>query len=174
MIFLFSRNMFGQKGGGKGMSQGSKKVDGKRSRWTRQERVRRQRLHVRDVGAHAFEVDDEEPFSENGCVHMSSIELNALEIASCVPQGKSQDLHWNRLMCVSAAVFPKKVAEDDPVLKTPGEAKSHRQARTPTVHRCPARRGRGWLISPHYVPQFHKTRTCSARETRDSQNPLTK
>ena len=40
-------------------------------------------------------------------------------------------------MCGSAAVFPKKKVEDDPVLKTPGEAKSYRQAkRTPTVHRC--------------------------------------
>ena len=70
----------------------------------------------RSKETNAFEVDEEEPFSENGCVHMSSIELNALEIGSVhVPEGKSQDLYWNRLMCGSVAVFPKNVVEDDPV-----------------------------------------------------------
>ena len=80
----------------------------------------------RSKETNAFEVEEEEPF----CVDMSSIELNALKIGSAhVPDGKSQDLQWNGPMCGSVAVFPKEVVEDHPVLKTPGKAKSYRQAR---------------------------------------------
>ena len=82
-----------QKGGGKGMSQGSKKGDGKDPAGQGKKGFEGKGFMCGTSGhmsedcrfkeTNAFEVDEEEPFSENGCLHMSSIELNALEIGSC-------------------------------------------------------------------------------------------
>ena len=52
------------------------------------------------------------------------------------------------------------------------DGSSHRWIPARTV--VLTREGRGWPTPLRYVPQLHKSRTCSPRETRDSQKPLTR
>ena len=89
-------------------------------------------LQVRQEGAHvektagptekiAFEVDEEEPLSENGGLDLASIELNALEIGSVQASLESPRIRIGMDSCAAVIVFPKTVAENYSVRKTPGK-----------------------------------------------------
>ena len=59
---------------------------------------------------------------------MASIELNALEIGSVpVPEG-NRKLRIGIDSCAAVTICPKTVAEEYPMLQTPGKAKSYRPA----------------------------------------------
>ena len=60
--------------------------------------------------------------------NMASIKFNALEIGSVQVSKGNRKLRIGIDSCAAVTVFPKTVAEDYPVLKTPGKAKSYRPA----------------------------------------------
>ena len=100
-----------------------------RSRWTRQKRVRRQRLHVRHVGAH--------------------VETNAFEVDECVRGGGALFREWmrrhveHRVECAGdrvSACARRKVARfvlESTHVRQCGSVPEKSGGRTPTVHRCP-------------------------------------
>ena len=47
--------------------------------------------------------------------------------SGALARGRPQDSHWDRVVCGSDSV-PKTVADDNPMLHTPGKAKSCRPA----------------------------------------------
>ena len=140
-----------QKGGGKGMSQFEERRR-QRSRRTRQERVRRQRLHVRArrgtcrktadaMRRMRFEVGRGGAlFREWMRPHVEHRVECAGRSGQCMCQKESRKICTGIDSC--AAVWQcsrKKWWKMIPCERTPGEAKRYRQARTPTVHRCPLR-----------------------------------
>ena len=74
----------------------------------------------------AFEAGDE--LAETGCIEMASIHLNATEIGAVQPPEEDQRFRFGMDSCAAVTVFPKSVAHDYPMLRTPGEAKSYRPA----------------------------------------------
>ena len=80
----------------------------------------------RSEGTSAFEAGDE--LAETGCIEMEGIDLNALEIGAVQwPEGERKIRTWID-SCAAVTVSPKMVADDSPMLPTPGKAKSNRPA----------------------------------------------
>ena len=74
----------------------------------------------------AFEAGDE--LAERGCIEMASVVLNALEIGAVQLPVKDHRIRIGIDSCAAVTVFPKSVADDCPMLDTPGKAKSYRPA----------------------------------------------
>ena len=74
----------------------------------------------------AFEAGDE--LADTGCIEMASIDLNAWEIGAVQLPGEDHRIRVGIGSCAAVTVFPKSVADDNPMLVTPGKAKSYRPA----------------------------------------------
>ena len=74
----------------------------------------------------AFEAGEE--LAETGCVEMASVDLNALEIGAVQLPERDHRIRIGIDSCAAVTVFPKSVADDYPMLDTPGKAKSYRPA----------------------------------------------
>ena len=80
----------------------------------------------RSKGTSALEAGDE--LVVTGCIEMEGIDLNALEIGAVQwPEGERKIRTWID-SCAAVTVSPKMVADDSPMLPTPGKAKSNRPA----------------------------------------------
>ena len=79
----------------------------------------------RSKEASAF-VASEEGLAETCCVDMASIDLNALEIGVVQLSEGDRKIRIGSDSCAAVTVFPKTVADDYPMLQTPGKAKSCR------------------------------------------------
>ena len=71
-------------------------------------------------------VPGEEGLAETECVDMASVDLNALEIEALQLLEKDDKIRIGIDSCAAVIVFPKTVADDYPMLQTPGKAKSYR------------------------------------------------
>ena len=66
--------------------------------------------------------------AETGCIDMASIDFNAVEIGAVQVLGKDHQIRTGIDSCAAVTVFPKTVADDYPMLQTPGKAQSYRPA----------------------------------------------
>ena len=74
----------------------------------------------------ASEAGDE--LAETGFTEMASLDLNALEIGAVQFTEKDHRIRTGIDSCAAVTVFLKSVADDYPMLHTPGKAKSYRPA----------------------------------------------
>ena len=74
----------------------------------------------------AFEVGDELP--DTGCIQIAIVDLNALEIGAVQLPEKDHRIRIGIDWRAAVTVFPRSVADDYPMLDTPGKAKSYRPA----------------------------------------------
>ena len=79
--------------------------------------------------ASAFEAS-KEALAETGCIDMAGERRHerAGDRSGAIAGGRPQDSHWDRLVCGSDRVSEDTVADDFPMLQSPGKAKSHRPA----------------------------------------------
>ena len=70
----------------------------------------------------------DEGLAETWCVDMASTDLNALEIGAVQLPEKDHKIRVGIDPCAAMTVFPKTVADDHPMLQTPGKVKSYRPA----------------------------------------------
>ena len=83
----------------------------------------------RSQETNAFEADEDKPSSETGCFEHGEHQVQCTgDRFSTSVRRKPQASQWNLDSRAAVTVFPKTVAEDYPVLKTPGKAKSYRPA----------------------------------------------
>ena len=115
----------GKKGDGKGAGKSKKVFEGKSFKCGKSGHVSRD---CRSKETNELDMNKEEPLSEDVSFVMASVELNALEIGSVRMKDENRSLRIGIDSCVAVTVFPKKVAEDYPMLQTPGKAKSYRPA----------------------------------------------
>ena len=125
-----------EKGVGKGKSTGAKKGDGNgagkgkkrfEGKCFRVEKSGHMSKDCRSKETNAFEADEDEPSSETGWFEHGEhqVECTGDRFSTSV-RSTPQASQWNLDSRAAVTVFPKTVAEDYTVRKTPGKAKSYR------------------------------------------------
>ena len=103
----------------------------------------------------AFEADDE--LAETGCIEMASIDLNALDIGTVQLPEADHRVRIGIDLCAAVTVFPKSVADDYPMLHTPGVGQAS------AGFGC----AKGASQAPRWVSQVRKSENCGHAQSFD-------
>ena len=106
----------------------------RQQRKRQKEGVQRQVLQVWQYGSHVeglhrvHSKQAKKAWLRLGCIEKASIDLNALEIGVVQLLENDHKIRIRSDSCAAVNVFPKTVADDYPMLQTPGKAESYRPA----------------------------------------------